>query len=202
MTMVVDEETGDPISGATVTIYDAEENEISKAMTTPNGKTDFTLPGSVDYSVQVNAQDYESNMASVSKNEKDQVDLTIELSPIEKIIEEEEVVLNPIMFDFDKSNIRKQAAFELDKLVAVMKKYPEMKINVRSHSDKRGPESYNQLLSERRAQSTVQYVVSKGIDENRISGEGIGESEPKIDCDQCTNEEYELNRRSEFKIVK
>ena len=106
------------------------------------------------------------------------------------------------MFDFDKSNIRKQAAFELDKLVEVMKKYPEMKIKVRSHTDRRGPDSYNQTLSENRAQSTVQYVISKGIDESRISGEGFGESEPKVDCDSCTEDQHELNRRSEFKIVK
>jgi len=202
MTMVVDVETGRPISGATVMIYDADENEIAKAMTTPNGKADFTLPGSIDYSLQVNAPEYESNMASVSKNDKEMVDLTIELDPIEKIIEEEEVVLNPIMFEFDQSNIRKQAAFELDKLVAVMKKYPEMKINVRSHTDKRGSDTYNQQLSERRAKSTVEYVVSKGIDESRITSEGMGEAEPKVNCDQCTDEEFELNRRSEFKIVK
>ena len=202
MTSVVDAETGEPISGATVIVYDSEENEISKAMSTEEGKADFTLPGSVDYSIQVNADDYESNMASVSKEEENEVDVVIELNPIEDIITEEEVVLNPIMFDFDKSNIRKQAAFELDKLVEVMKKYPEMKIKVRSHTDRRGPESYNQTLSEQRAQSTVQYVISQGIDESRISGEGFGESEPKVDCDSCTEDQHELNRRSEFKIVK
>ena len=199
---VVDAETGKPIAGATVIVYDTEENEIAKAMTTPQGEADFTLPGSVDYSIQVNADDYESNMASVSKEEDGEVDLVIELNPIEEIITEEEIVLNPIMFDFDKSNIRKQAAFELDKLVQVMKKYPDMVIKVNSYTDRRGPESYNQGLSERRAQSTVQYVISQGIDESRISGEGFGESDPKVDCDQCTEEQYEMNRRSEFKIIK
>ena len=199
---VVDAETGKPIAGATVIVYDTEENEIAKAMTTPQGEADFTLPGSVDYSIQVNADDYESNMASVSKEEDGEVDLVIELNPIEEIITEEEIVLNPIMFDFDKSNIRKQAAFELDKLVQVMKKYPDMVIKVNSYTDRRGPESYNQGLSERRAQSTVQYVISQGIDESRISGEGFGESNPKVDCDQCTEEQYEMNRRSEFKIIK
>ncbi|MBW2960297.1 OmpA family protein [Mesonia aestuariivivens] len=202
MTQVVDAESGSPISGATVVVYDAQENEVSKGMTTPAGKADFTLPGSVAYSIQVNAEDYESNMASVSQEEENEVAVLVELNPIEEIITEEEVVLNPIMFDFDKSNIRKQAAFELDKLVAVMKKYPEMKIKVRSHTDKRGSATYNQGLSERRAQSTVQYVVSQGIAERRISGEGFGESEPKVDCTSCSEEQFELNRRSEFKIVK
>ncbi|TDA83062.1 OmpA family protein, partial [Halomonas marinisediminis] len=90
----------------------------------------------------------------------------------EKIIVEDRVVLNPILFDFDKSNITAQGAFELDKLVAVMKKYPEMVILAESHTDNRGSARYNEKLSSRRAQSTVQYVISKGIDASRITGVG------------------------------
>ena len=83
-----------------------------------------------------------------------------------------------------------------------MTKYPEMVILAESHTDSRGPASYNERLSDRRAKSTVQYVISKGIDASRISGIGKGESEPKIDCgSKCTEEEYQTNRRSEFIIV-
>ena len=83
-----------------------------------------------------------------------------------------------------------------------MKKYPEMIIRAESHTDSRGPASYNKLLSERRAKSTVQYVISKGIDENRISGFGIGEENPEIDCSSgCSNDQHAKNRRSEFIIV-
>lgn len=199
---VINEETGKIIANAQVVVYDSEENEVGRAMTNSQGKANFTLVANESYSLQVNAEDYESNAAMVGEDAEGEVDLVIELSPIEKIIQEEEVVLNPIMFDFDKSNIRKQAAFELDKLVAVMQKYPEMKIKVEAHTDKRGPSSYNQQLSERRAQSTVQYVISKGIDESRISGEGLGESSPKVECDPCTDQQYELNRRSSFRIEK
>ncbi|MUU79925.1 OmpA family protein, partial [Winogradskyella endarachnes] len=111
----------------------------------------------------------------------------ISLDPIEKIIEHAQVVLAPIYFEFDKSNITAQGAFELDKLVQVMNKYPEMVIKATSHTDSRGSESYNANLSDRRAKTTVQYVISKGIDESRISGEGKGESEPKVDCSNgCT----------------
>ncbi|MBP92798.1 MAG: cell envelope biogenesis protein OmpA, partial [Flavobacteriaceae bacterium] len=112
------------------------------------------------------------------------------------------VVLNPILFDFDKSNITQQGAFELDKLVSVMQKYPNMVILAESHTDNRGPASYNERLSDRRAKSTVQYVISKGIDASRISGVGKGENEPKIDCkSKCTEAEHQTNRRSEFIIV-
>ncbi|MDQ7918041.1 OmpA family protein [Mesonia sp. MT50] len=198
---VINEETGAEIANAQVVVYDSQENEIAREMTNDNGVANFTLMANEPYVFQVNAEDYESNASMVGEDAEGEVDLVIELSPIEKIIQEEEVVLNPIMFDFDKSNIRKQAAFELDKLVAVMKKYPEMKIKVEAHTDKRGAANYNQQLSERRAQSTVQYVISKGIDESRISGEGLGESAPKVDCDSCTEEQFELNRRSVFRII-
>ena len=112
------------------------------------------------------------------------------------------MVLEPIFFDFDKSNIKPQAAFELDKLVQVMKKYPTMVIRVESHTDNRGGNRYNMQLSERRAQSTVQYVISKGIDANRISGIGKGKTDPLVDCSGgCTDEQHQQNRRSDFIIV-
>lgn len=83
-----------------------------------------------------------------------------------------------------------------------MKKYPEMEIYVESHTDSRGNLEYNLDLSERRAQSTVQYVISKGIEESKISGEGFGESKPVINCgENCSDEEYQKNRRSEFIII-
>ena len=108
----------------------------------------------------------------------------------------------PIYFDFDKSNVTAKAAFELDKLVQIMNKYPDLVINATSHTDYIGSNSYNLKLSDRRAKTTVQYVISKGIDETRISGMGKGETEPKIDCGtNCTDKERQLNRRSEFIIM-
>ncbi|MBU2930131.1 OmpA family protein, partial [Winogradskyella psychrotolerans] len=94
-------------------------------------------------------------------------------------------------------------ALELDKLVEIMKDYPEMKIMVRSHTDSKGQADYNLKLSERRAQSTMQYVISKGISKDRLSAKGMGATAPKIDCkSNCTEDEDAQNRRSEFLIVK
>ena len=126
-----------------------------------------------------------------------------ELIPEEVIITEKEVILKSIYFDFDKSNITAQGANELDKLVNVMKNYPAMVIFVKSHTDSKGKDDYNLNLSEQRAQATVQYVISKGIEMERISGKGFGATEPKIDCGKkCTDEQHSQNRRSEFLIVK
>jgi outer membrane protein OmpA-like peptidoglycan-associated protein len=78
-----------------------------------------------------------------------------------------------------------------------------MIILVKSHTDNRGKDDYNLILSGRRAKSTVQYVISKGIDETRISAESKGETEPKVDCgENCTEDQHTQNRRSEFKIEK
>jgi outer membrane protein OmpA-like peptidoglycan-associated protein len=119
---------------------------------------------------------------AVSGTSEEELAVQISLDPIEKLIVEDKIELQPIYFDFDKSNITAQAAFELDKLVQIMNKYPELVVKATSHTDMRGPASYNNLLSERRAKSTVQYVISKGIDEARISAEGKGESELKVNC--------------------
>jgi outer membrane protein OmpA-like peptidoglycan-associated protein len=127
--------------------------------------------------------------------------IDVMLDPIEKIIVAEKIMLNSIYFDFDKSNIKSDAAFELANLVQVMIKFPEMTVNIESHTDNKGPSSYNQKLSDRRAKTTMQYVVSKGIDSSRLSADGKGESNPVVDCSNCNEEEDQLNRRSEFIIT-
>ncbi|RAR46203.1 OmpA family protein, partial [Flavobacterium lacus] len=101
------------------------------------------------------------------------------------------------------SNITQEGAFELDKLVQVLKNNPNMVVLAKAHTDNRGSDQYNMNLSDRRAKSTVQYLLSKGISKNQISGKGMGETEPKVDCKEaCTEEQHAANRRSEFLIVK
>ena len=125
------------------------------------------------------------------------------LNPIAEIIKENEVVLNAIYFEFDKSNITREGAYELDKLVEALKANPTMVIMVKAHTDNRGSDVYNMRLSDRRAKSSVQYILSKGIAKDRISGKGYGESELKVNCGEgCTEAEHAENRRSEFIIVK
>ncbi|SCY04646.1 Outer membrane protein OmpA [Nonlabens sp. Hel1_33_55] len=115
-----------------------------------------------------------------------------------------QVELDQIFFDFDQSTIKPQAASTLDNLVMIMNKYPEMEIEISSHTDVRGPADYNLDLSNRRAAATLEYIVSKGIDRNRLRSIGYGEMQPLNKCVNeglCTEEEYRKNRRSEFKIL-
>ncbi|MGW1453917.1 OmpA family protein [Salegentibacter agarivorans] len=109
-----------------------------------------------------------------------------------------------IYFDFDKATIKAESKPTLDKVVSIMNKYPELKIEIGSHADARGSDKYNMGLSERRAASTLEYLVEKGIDRSRLTSKGYGESMPLNDCTEptgCTNEQYAKNRRSEFTIM-
>jgi outer membrane protein OmpA-like peptidoglycan-associated protein len=112
--------------------------------------------------------------------------------------------INKIYFDFDKHNIRPDAAAELDKLVNLMKnEYPELVIEIGSHTDFRGSIEYNRRLAERRAQSTFNYLIEHGIAPERIvTYKGYGEEQPEIDCKNCNEVQHQLNRRSIFKVVK
>lgn len=199
---VTDAETGSPLEGASVALKDMEGNLLSTKATDTNGVAEFIIECDTDTVMEVILDGYESAQMEVEGTNEEEVSVNVAMNKIEEIIEDNKVVLEPIYFDFDKSNITAPAAFELDKLVQVMNKYPEMVIKVESHTDIRGNDTYNQLLSDRRARTTVQYVISKGIDEARISGEGKGESELKVDCGSgCTDEEHQMNRRSEFIIT-
>ena len=109
-----------------------------------------------------------------------------------------------IYFDFDKATIKEESKPTLNKVVDIMNKYPSINIEIGSHADARGSDQYNLSLSERRAASTLEYLVENGIDRSRLTSKGYGESMPLNDCTQqtgCTAEQYAVNRRSEFTIM-
>jgi len=199
---VKDAKSGMAIDGATVVLVDEKQKTVSNQTTLANGESSTGVLCYTSYSAQVSKQGYESGVFEVAKGENSQVVVEALLNPIMPIITEREVILQPIYFEFNKSNITAEGAAELDKLVAVMNEYPTMVIFAKSHTDSRGSDKYNINLSDRRAKSTVQYLISKGISKERISGQGFGEIEPKVPCKPCTEQEHAQNRRSEFLIVK
>ncbi|WP_035656458.1 OmpA family protein, partial [Flavobacterium enshiense] len=201
-TTVKNAKTGAILSGATVAILDERNNMIEHKTTGADGLVQYGTECDKAYTLQVSKDGFVSKTIAVAKSKGGEMPIVAELDPIDVIITDTEVILNDIFFEYNKSNITKQGAFELDKLVQVMKNSPNMVIMVKSHTDNRGTDQFNMNLSDRRAKATVQYVISKGIAKDRISGKGYGESEPKVQCDQCTDEEHAKNRRSEFMIVK
>jgi outer membrane protein OmpA-like peptidoglycan-associated protein/tetratricopeptide (TPR) repeat protein len=199
---VVDKKTGVIIPGATVSLLDSQGNKIATKTSDAKGEAEFMVECGTDTELKATMADYVSAKQAIKGSEEEDVKVELSLDPIEKLVVADKVVLNPIYFDYDKSNITSRAAFELDKLVQVMNKYPDMVIYATSHTDSRGSNSYNERLSDRRAKTTVQYVISKGISGSRLSGVGKGENEPRVNCGtNCSEDEHQMNRRSEFTIT-
>lgn len=123
---------------------------------------------------------------------------------VEQIVINKPIRLDNIYYDYNKWNIRPDAAIELDKLVKIMLDNPAISIELSSHTDCRGSDKYNQTLSQKRAQSAVDYIISKGIAKSRITAKGEGENKLLNKCDdgvKCTEEEHQWNRRTEFKVT-
>tara|TARA_B110000261_G_scaffold14208_1_gene14401 strand:- start:11 stop:1924 length:1914 start_codon:yes stop_codon:yes gene_type:complete len=199
---VKDHKTGLILVGAAVSIQDADGNIFGTKTSNTEGVVEYIIECNIDTKLVGSKIDYESGFTLVAGTSEEEVSTDLILTPIDEIILADKVILNPIYFDFDKSNINAQAAFELDKLVQLMNKYKSIVLSAESHTDSRGSASYNLSLSERRAMTTAQYVISKGIDASRITGEGKGETMPSVECGgRCTEEEHQLNRRSEFLIL-
>ncbi|OXA70491.1 flagellar motor protein MotB [Flavobacterium aquidurense] len=208
--IVVDQETNTILDNAKVILLDEQFKTIDEVVTGRDGSYTFKVKCNTIYHVRGAKQDYETKEIPVTiKGQTGETSLTI---PLEKRIKSVGIgtdlakTLNiPIIyFDLDKSFIRKDAAFELEKILAVMKQYPKMKIDVRSHTDSRQTAAYNIALSNRRAKSTIEWLVKNGVTPNRLTGRGYGESQLVNNCSDrvtCTEAEHQLNRRSEFIIV-
>ena len=203
LALVTDAKTSAILSNATVVIVDDKGNSIATEQSNEKGEVRYAIECDKAYVIKASKDGYESNSFAVAKTREPQATVNAALNPIEAIVTETEVVLQPIYFDFNKHNITQSAATELDKLVQVMKNNEKLIILAKSHTDYRGSDAYNLALSDRRAKATVQYIISKGIATKRISGKGYGRTEPKVDCkNNCSEEQHAQNRRSEFLIVK
>ncbi|MEO2062127.1 MAG: OmpA family protein, partial [Christiangramia sp.] len=201
---VTDAVNGEPISQATVRLMDDEDHQIAFLETDEDGNYETEVARDQMIPIEAKEIEYETFTGTVNTNDSDEQDemvYDIQLNPVRDVDYLAEI--NNIYFDFDKSNIRPDAAQELDKLVDLMQnEYPELVIEINSHTDRRGTNAYNEKLAERRAKSTYDYLISNGIAPERIADyKGHGETEPAIDCDRCTEQDHQLNRRSMFKVV-
>ena len=172
------------------------------------GEFSFDAKSNTNYKLVVEAPGYlreEIDVKTVNDTDVAPLEVDINLAQELRVVDEKIMInIKTIYFDFDKWNIRPEAAKELDKVIAVMKSHPSMVIEAGSHTDSRATEAYNQRLSEKRAKSTVDYIVAGGIDRSRITAKGYGEMQLVNNCSsfvKCTREEHQLNRRTEFVIV-
>ena len=213
--IVVDEESQEPIDNARVVLYDSSENKLKELTSDAQGKYDF---GKVDcdtkLKIRAEKPTYNTNEISVTiPNESGVTDSKVALELTEKRLKIGDSIntalnIDIIYFDLDKSNIRPDAAVELAKVLIFMTQNPTVKIDVRSHTDCRQTAAYNLALSDRRAKSTIAWLIKNGIAADRLTGRGYGESQLVNDCgceptneSNCTEEQHQKNRRSEFIIT-
>lgn len=210
MGLVTDLDSGQILPNAKISLFDKNFKPLQVMQTDAQGHYSFPVDCGKTYYVRGEKEEYQTKEASVttkiSSGSKD-FPLVLErrIKPIAVGTDLAKTLDIPLIyFDLDKSFIRKDAAYELAKVLEVMKQYPEMKIEVRSHTDSRQTAKYNKILSDKRAKSTVDWLVKNGINSVRLIGNGFGESQLVNHCAEgvkCSEEEHQANRRSEFIIV-
>jgi outer membrane protein OmpA-like peptidoglycan-associated protein/tetratricopeptide (TPR) repeat protein len=204
---VFDEDTKDPIAAANVSLLDENNQLVSQTTSKNDGTYSFIGDCGTQYTVRGVKEGYNPYEKMIETPLlSGTIDVPLPLKRVGPCAPNDlgcKLNLQPIYFDFDKSKIRPDAEIELAKILAAMREYPELIIHIESHTDSRGNDSYNEALSERRAQSTLKWLVGKGIDKNRLTAKGYGESQLVNQCSNgvsCTAEEHQLNRRSMFII--
>ena len=208
--IVKDAKTKAVIANAKVILSDKVMKEVGKDQSKTDGTFTFEKVNCNDshYYLRGEKEKYETAEVNVTVG-KDEVVYEILLNPREVAIKKgmdlaKVFEIKEIKFDYNKADIRSDAAVELTKIVEVMREYPKMKIDIRSHTDSRGADSYNLKLSDRRAKATLEWIVKQGIDRKRLKAKGYGETRLVNGCSNgvpCTEEEHQENRRSEFIVV-
>jgi outer membrane protein OmpA-like peptidoglycan-associated protein len=197
-----------PIAGAEVKATKTDGEVVARVTTGVEGLYELNVPCDTEVTIKAEKPEFTNETAIIPA---DPITLNFKLTAFADLIKKDKdnvemVDINPIYFDFDQYYITPQAATELDKVVYVMEKFPNVVIKIESHTDSRGNDAYNMRLSDDRAKSTYSYIVSKGIDPKRIeSVKGYGESRLLNKCSngmECSEEDHQLNRRSNFIIVR
>ncbi len=208
---VYDLDTNEILADASIVISDALYQHSDTIRTNNKGEYRIVdLECGVKYRIKAEKPTYNTvEIAFTIKEETGAKKVDIGLERTEKPLQVNDdlfkrLQLQPIYFDFDQAIIRRDAAIELMKIVEVMRAYPTMKIDVRSHTDSRGNDQYNLSLSDRRVQATIKWMNEQGIERSRLTGQGYGETQLLNHCSngiRCSETEHQVNRRSEFIIV-
>ena len=212
--IVQDKNSKEILPGSLVTLFDETGNVIQDSIVGEKADYLFKIEPNKKYRIRGTRKAYIPQDVEFSTDSKGKISHNIYLilesyADAEERVKENEkgdvqIELDKIYFDFDRSNIREDAAVTLNVLVDLMNKYKDMEVEVSAHTDARGPDQYNLDLSKRRAASTLEYLVSQGIERTRLKSIGYGEMQPLNKCDKegiCEDEEYDINRRCEFTIL-
>ncbi|MFE3849480.1 OmpA family protein [Flavobacterium sp. LB3P45] len=207
---ITDLVTKELLADAKISLYNSQFSLINTTYSDDKGNYTFKVECGKTYNVRAEKPEYtaiEQKITIAETNGKTYLPLTLEKSKCKVTIGDDLgkcFGIKMIYFDLDKSNIRKEAALDLEKILDVLNQNPTMKLNIRSHTDSRQTFKYNEALSERRVKSTMGWLIKNGIDSTRLTGRGYGETQLVNKCSdgvKCSEEEHQLNRRSEFIIT-
>ncbi|MFA6923576.1 MAG: OmpA family protein [Bacteroidales bacterium] len=206
--LITDKETKQIIPNAII-ILKGTNGIVDSTLSDSTGHYKFlNLTPNVSYSIDVTAKKFgylsETKTVAIPKEKNSKnfckaigCDLDFELT---KIVEEKEITIPEIYYDFDKWDLRDTSKKSLNKIVKMLNENPKINIRINSHTDDRGSEEYNYVLSDNRAQSVVNYLIEKGINPVRLTSKGWGKSKLLIQ-NAKTEEEHQLNRRTTFNII-
>ena len=200
---------GEFIPGAIVKLWNECTGEEVQVFAGEKGNYEFCIEPGCNYLIKGIKENYSGEFAKITAEELATISISrnIFLTPNNwnpSVTSGTVIVLENIFYDFDKSYIRAGAARELDELAAMMQRYPTMIIELIAHTDSRGEDAYNYILSQKRAESAREYLISKGINPERILGKGYGETQPRnhcIDGVRCKERDYQINRRTEVRVI-
>ena len=191
-----------------VYLLDANNLKLDSVVSNENGEYQFAVECITNYKVLAEKEQYEDveYVIMTTENNNDTIVADLFLTPSDIIITRGEMMLrvDPIYYDFDKTNIRADSFNAAKRVVQLMRKYPHIKVHIKAHTDSRGRAEYNLTLSDRRAAVLRLGIIQSGIDANRISSQGYGETQPINKCKdgvQCSEAEHQENRRIEFVIT-
>jgi outer membrane protein OmpA-like peptidoglycan-associated protein len=211
---ITDSKTGALLANTTITLLDNQYITVGTTTTDASGNYSFEVLCGKSYNVRAIKTEYlpkEVKISIPTTTGETKLDIPLESSVFKVAVGDDLgkfFGIKMIYFDLGKATIRKEAALDLAKILDALQQNPTMKIDIRSHTDCRQTAAYNLALSDRRAKATIGWLVSKGIDKSRLTGKGYGESQLINDCgceptnkSNCTEEEHQMNRRSEFIIL-
>jgi outer membrane protein OmpA-like peptidoglycan-associated protein len=227
MVTVLDEDSGERLQNIQVQLINDDTDEVlTTVRSSAQGLAEFSVPLDGNYRVETCNKDYLGGSAMLTKCETDPFQLCVEgfdfvtyedaigslrqdhivktQLKIDRLEVGKIVDLDKIYYDFDKATLRPKSNTELDQLVRALEMLPSLEIQLRSHTDSRGSDEYNQKLSQRRAESVVDYLVAAGISNSRFTAKGFGERRLVNECADgvaCTEEQHQDNRRTEFEIL-
>ncbi|MDG1475678.1 MAG: OmpA family protein, partial [Vicingaceae bacterium] len=212
--IVTDKKTGTALEGVKMVITDNMTGKTVEHITPTTGDyrrplADKKLNDRGSYNISLQKEGYFSKTVTYNTefNQPGQFDVhsNLDLSLDAEVKDLSELIkINPINFDVNKYKIRKDAEVELDKIVGIMNEYPNMEVELGSHTDSRGSDAYNKKLSDKRAKASAAYIKKHITNPERIYGKGYGETQITNKCSngvKCTPEEHEANRRTEFKVI-